>query len=451
MILGAFQLLNPNGTVGVSWRHPQNASLGYLTLDYWTSMARTLEAADFDFLFFADSYGWPADSHGETIAQGVIDATNVPLADPIVVAASAASATTRLGVVVTASTIVERAGALARRYATLDHLTGGRIGWNIVTGGHPVSAALMGEAPTPHHLRYAIADDHVTFCLKLWEGSWSDDALKEDKEGGVYADPAGVRVVEHQGEHLSARGLLSVPPSPQRSPLLVQAGSSGPGKALAAKFAEVVFLGAGDDIVKVKSHIADTRAHLAENGRGEEAVKFVVGVMVVLGADEAEAREKHAQMMTYATLEQAATNFAWLTGFDITAFPMDEPLPDLDTEMGKSLIDQLLHPGTGARRTPREVLTDYRDQGHFGLMLVGTGESVADALEDYMAKTGVDGFLVQPHIAPGTYDDIATYLSPVLRERGLIGAREGDTLRGRLFPESGDRLPDVHVGAGFRF
>jgi alkanesulfonate monooxygenase SsuD/methylene tetrahydromethanopterin reductase-like flavin-dependent oxidoreductase (luciferase family) len=231
----------------------------------------------------------------------------------------------------------------------------------------------------------------------------------------------------------------------------VQAGSSGPGKALAAKFAEVVFLGAGDDTVKVKSHIADTRAHLAENGRGKEAVKFVVGVMVVLGADEAEARGKHAQMMEYATLEQAATNFAWLTGFDITAFPMDEPLPDLDTEMGKSLIDQLLHPGTGARRTPREVLTDYRDQGHFGLMLVGTGESVADALEAYMAETDVSGFLVQPHIAPGTYDDIATYLSPVLRERGLIGDREGDTLRARLFPDGGDRLPDVHVGAGFRF
>jgi FMN-dependent oxidoreductase (nitrilotriacetate monooxygenase family) len=451
MILGAFQLLNPNGTVGVSWRHPENTSLNYLTLDYWSGIARQLEDAGFDFLFFADSYGWPADSTGKTIAQGVRDATNVPLADPIVVAATAAAATRKLGIVVTASTLVERPGALARRFATLDHLTGGRIGWNIVTGGHDVSAALMGEAQTPHDQRYAIADDHVTICLKLWEGSWSASALKEDKAAGVYADPDGVRVVEHDGQYLRSRGLLSVPPSPQRSPLLVQAGTSAPGKELAARYAEMVFIGSSDDVPKVASHIADIRRLADENGRGAEAVKFVVGVMTVLGADMAEAQQKHAQMMEYATLEQAATNFAWLTGFDITAFPMDEPLPDLETQMGQSLLEQLLNPGSGSRRTPREILTDYRDQGHFGLMLVGTGESVADELEEYMAASGVDGFLIQPHIVPGSYDDISHYLTPVLRERGLLGERAGETMRGRLFPETGDLLPEQHVGAGYRF
>jgi FMN-dependent oxidoreductase (nitrilotriacetate monooxygenase family) len=451
MLLGAFQLLNPNGTVGVSWRHPENTSLAYLTIDYWTGIAQSLEASGFDFLFFADSYGYPTTADGSTIAQGLIDATNVPLADPITVVSAVAAATDSLGIIVTSSTTIERPAALARRYGTLDHLTDGRIGWNIVTGGHESSAALMGEAQTPHDMRYAIADDHVAICLKLWEGSWADDALVADKEGGVYADPTKVRQISHEGEHLSAKGLFGVPPSPQRTPLLVQAGSSPAGKELAAKYAEIVFIGGGDDVEKVKSHIADIRAKLVANGRGADAIKFVVGVSVLLGADQAEAERKRAQMLEFATLEQAATNFTWLTGFDIAAYPMDEPLPDLESEQGQSLIEALLNPGTGPRKTPRQIITDYRDKGHFGQMYVGTGEQVATALEAYQAATGLDGFLIQPHITPGTYQDIADYLAPVLRERGLIGTAEGDTLRARIFPATGDRLPAPHVADTYRF
>jgi FMN-dependent oxidoreductase (nitrilotriacetate monooxygenase family) len=450
VILGAFQLMNPNGTVGVSWRHPGNTSLDYLTIDYWTGIARTLEAAGFDFLFFADSYGYPTSADGSTIPQGIVDATNVPLADPITVVSAVAAVTRELGIVVTSSTLVERPAALARRYGTLDHLTRGRIGWNIVTGGHESSAALMGEDRTAHDTRYAIADDHVAICLKLWEGSWADDALREDKAGGVYADPDRVRQITHEGAHLRAQGLLGVPPGPQRSPLLVQAGTSGPGKDLAAKYAEVVFIGGGDDTAKVRSHVEDIRERLVRNGRGADAVKFVVGVNVVLGADLAEAEAKRADMLEFATLEQAATNFTWLTGFDITAYPMDEPLPDLHTEMGQSLLEALLNPGTGERRTPRQIITDYRDKGHFGLLYVGTGEDVADRLEAYLEATGIDGFLIQPHITPGTYDDIAQHLMPVLRKRGLVGSA-GRTLRGRLFPETGDRLPDAHIAADYRF
>ena len=451
IILGAFQTMNPNGTVGVSWRHPENTSLGYLTIDYWTRLARQLEAGGFDFLFFADSYGYPTDAAGETIAQGLIDATNIPMADPITLVSAVAAATTSLGIVVTSSTQVERAPAVARRYGTLDHLTRGRIGWNVVTGAaQAASAALFGEPMMPHDERYAQAEDHVSICLKLWEGSWAADALVADKERGVYADPSKVRQIEHIGRHLSARGVYGIPPGPQRSPLILQAGTSGAGKAFAAKYAEMVFIGGGDT-EKIKEQIADIRRLLEGNGRGRDAIKFVVGAHFVVGMDADDAGRKRAEMLELATIEQAATTYTWLTGIDLTAFPQDQPLPDLHTEMGQSALDRYLDPSTGVRKTPRQILEEFRDNGINGTVFVGDAVTVADAVEQFLAYVDAEGFLVQPHITPGTYDDFIGLLVPELRRRGLLeGPRAATTLRARLFPESGDHLPADHVGSTFR-
>jgi FMN-dependent oxidoreductase (nitrilotriacetate monooxygenase family) len=452
IILGAFQTMNPNGTLGVSWRHPENTSLGYLSIDYWTRMARQLEAGGFDFLFFADSYGYPTDSSGDTIPRGLVDATNVPMADPITVVSAIAAATERLGVVVTSSTQVERAPAVARRYGTLDHLTGGRIGWNIVTGAAQASsAALFGEPMMPHDERYAQAEDHVAICLKLWEGSWADDALVADARAGVYADPNRIRQIEHDGRYLKAKGLYGVPPGPQRSPLILQAGTSGAGQEFAATYAEVVFIGGGET-EKVKSQIADIRARVVAHGRGADAVKFVVGAHFILGEDAGDAARKRATMLEFSTLEQAATTYAWLTGIDLTAFDQDEPLPDLHTEMGQSALDRYLNPATGIRMTPREVLEEFRDNGINGTVFVGNGATVADEVEAFLKYTEADGFLVQPHITPGTYDDFIGFLVPELVARGLVEPKaEGGTLRSRLFPAGGDHLPATHIGSTYRF
>jgi FMN-dependent oxidoreductase (nitrilotriacetate monooxygenase family) len=451
IILGAFQTMNPNGTVGVSWRHPDNTSLNYLTIDYWTRMAKQLEAGGFDFLFFADSYGYPTDASGTTIAQGVIDATNIPLADPITLVSAVAAATETLGIVVTSSTQVERAPAVARRYGTLDHLTNGRIGWNVVTGAaQAASAALFGEPLMPHDERYAQAEDHVSICLKLWEGSWAPGALVADKARGVYADPSKVHQIEHVGKYLSAKGVYGVPPGPQRSPLILQAGTSGAGQEFAATYAEMVFIGGGDT-EKIKQQIADIRARLVANGRGRNAIKFVVGAHFLVGTDLADAARKRSQMLELATLEQAATTYTWLTGIDLTAFPQDEPLPDLHTELGQSALDRYLNPVTGVRKTPREILEEFRDNGINGTVFEGDAVTVADAVEVFLDHVDADGFLVQPHITPGTYDDFIGLLIPELRRRGLVGEpRGGGTLRARLFPESGDFLPDNHIGSSFR-
>jgi len=450
MILGAFQTMNPNGTIGVSWRDPDNTSLDFLSIGYWTRLAQQLEDGGFDFLFFADSYGYPTSSDGEVLERALVDATNIPMADPITLVAAIAAATSKLGIVVTSSTQVERAPAVARRYGTLDHLTDGRVGWNIVTGAAQASsAALFGETMMLHDQRYIQADDHVSICLKLWEGSWAPDALVADKASGVYARPGAVRQIEHRGVHLSAKGVYGVPPGPQRTPFLLQAGTSKAGMDFAARYAEMVFIGGGDKDV-ITGQIADLRDRLPAAGRPRDAIKFVVGAHFIVGADAAGAARQRAKTLEFATLEQAATTYTWLTGIDLTAFPQDEPLPDLHTEMGQSSVDRYMNPATGVRKTPREVLTEFRDNGINGTVFVGDAATVADEMEAYLVDVDAEGFLVQPNTTPGTYDDFIGHLVPELRRRGHLSEAPAGTLRSRIFPEGGDHLPDSHVGTTFR-
>jgi FMN-dependent oxidoreductase (nitrilotriacetate monooxygenase family) len=450
IILGAFQTMNPNGTIGASWRHPDSDSLRYLDTDYWVEMAQQFEAGGFDFLFFADSYGYPT-VDGQTMPQALTDGMYVPMADPITLVSAMAAATDRLGFVVTSSTTVERPAAVARRYGTLDHLTKGRIGWNVVTGAaQGSSAALFGEPMMPHDDRYAQAEDHVTICLKLWEGSWADDALVEDRERGVYAASDRVHQIEHEGRFLSAKGVYGLPPSPQRSPLIVQAGTSASGRDFAARYAELVFIGGAESSLIAKQ-IADIRRRVLAAGRPEDAVRFVVGAHFVVADDDDAAAAKREDMLRYATLENAATTYAWVTGIDLTRFELDAPMPDLSTEMGQSSVDRFMHPESGERKTVREVLTEFRDNGINGTVFVGAPESVADNVESFLAETGADGFLVQPHITPTTNTDFIEFLVPELRRRGLVEpAQATSTLRRALHPAGSDHLPASHLGAAFR-
>jgi FMN-dependent oxidoreductase (nitrilotriacetate monooxygenase family) len=451
LIIGAFQLLNPNGTVGSSWRAPGNTSLDYLSLAHWTRLAKQLEAGGFDFLFFADSYGYPTVGD-EVIPTSLTDAMYVPMGDPITLVSALAAATERLGFVVTSSTTVEKPAAVARRYGTLDHFTEGRIGWNIVTGAAQASAAdLFGETMMKHDSRYAQAEDHVSICLKLWEGSWADDALKQDKQARVYADPAGVRMISHEGEHLSAKGIYNLPPSPQRTPLLLQAGTSVAGREFAAQYAEVVFLG-GSEPSQIAGQIADIRSRAAAHGRSRDAVRFVVGAHFLAAATTAEALRKRDEMLALATLEQAATTYAWVTGIDLTRFELDQPMPDLHTEQGQTSVDRFMDPETSMRKTVRQVLEEYRANGLNGTMFVGDAPTIAAEVARFIETTDADGFLVQPHLTPDTYDDFIEFVVPALRAEGLLAdSRPGETMRARLFPGGDDRLPVEHPGAAHRF
>jgi FMN-dependent oxidoreductase (nitrilotriacetate monooxygenase family) len=415
------------------WTHPRDRSVEYTTLDHWMGLARTLERGLFDGLFLADVVG-VYDVLGGSPDAAIRNAVQIPLLDPMLLVPAMAAATSHLGFGVTCNLSYEAPPLFARRMATLDHLTGGRIGWNIVTGAAQASSArLFGEQMLPHDVRYDMAEDHVGLALSLWEDSWEDDALRQDK-GGVYADAAKVHEIEHEGPYFRASGLLSVPPSPQRTPLLFQAGTSGRGRDFAATYAEAVFL-AGGDPDHVAANIADIRRRAVERGRGPDAIRFLVGAMFVTAPTQAQAQAERRRMLELSTLENAAASYAFFTGMDLLSMDLDGPLR-----------------GSTQVATVRQVLEDHRTNGVNGTVFVGDPEQVADQAEAFVARTGADGFLIQPYVTPGTYDAFIDLVLPVLRARGLARSAppSAGTLRARLFGEGHDRLPDTHVGAARR-
>ncbi|WP_159500252.1 NtaA/DmoA family FMN-dependent monooxygenase [Microbacterium sp. 18062] len=453
LTLGIFQSLTPNGMIGASWRFPENESLDFLDLDYWIRLSKKIDKAGFDFLFLADTYGYPM-IDGEVLDAAVRNAFNIPVADPFAIVSAVAAATERLSVVATASTTVERPPALARRLATLDHLTGGRLGWNVVTGVSQIASAnLFGESALSSDERYDRAEEYIDICLGLWEGSWEDDALLEDRENGIYADPAKLRQVSYEGKHFSSRGILNVPPSPQRTPLIVQAGTSGRGKDFAARNAEVVFIGGGSP-AQMAANIADVRDRAVSFGRERDSIKFLIGSMFVVGKTEQEAQEKRQAQLAFATTEQAAVTYAYVTGLDLTTMDPDLPLGGSSGEVktveaeGKSSVNRYAGKSAPAPAV-KDILEDLRVNGLNGSVFVGDPASIADQVEEFIAQTDADGFLIQSHITPSTYDDFIDLLLPVFRERGMFSTDpSGPTLRERIFG-AGPGLPENHRGTDF--
>ncbi|WP_158507221.1 NtaA/DmoA family FMN-dependent monooxygenase [Subtercola sp. Z020] len=449
LILGIFQYISPNGTVGSAWQHPDDTSADFLSIDHWTELAQKFDAAGLDFLFLADSYGFPA-LDGELLDAAVREGRGVPQGDPMPIVTAMAAVTDKLGFILTTSTTVEQPAANARRFATLDHFTKGRIGWNIVTGSSgATAAALMGRDLISHDTRYDMADDYVDVCLKLWEGSWADDALRLDKENGVYADPAGVRMIHHEGPYFRAHGILNLPPSPQRTPLLVQAGASGRGREFAGRNAEAVFVAGGVPSV-VAANVAGVRASAVAAGRAADSVKLLVGALFITAPTHDEAVAKHTEMLAMSTPEGAAAIYAGNTGIDLLALDPDKPLAQTSTEMGQSNVERYLAKDGTPAPLVRDILENFRTTGINGSVFVGTPEEVVDQVEEFVRATDVDGFLIQPHLTPGTYDDLIELVLPVLKSRGLMTAeRHGSTLREQLFGEGAARLPASHRGQAF--
>ncbi len=452
LIFGALQHLAPAGMTVGSWRHPDNQAVDYLSFDHWMRLGRQLEHAGFDFLFLADSFTYPV-RNGAPSAQAMRDAIQFPFADPFMVAPAVAAATSRLGIAVTASTMAERPVPLARRLATLDNASGGRVGWNIVTGaGQSVFARLFGEeGMTRHDKRYEIAEDFTEATLELWEGTWSETATVGDKDSGAFVDPSEVREITHEGPYFRTEGLLTVPPSAQRTPVLFQAGTSASGKRFAAKFAEAVFV-TGGNRAKTAQDIRDVR-RLAETefGRDPESIVFLSGAMFVTGETDEAAAAKRDEMLALATLAGSAEEYRYYTGIDLTELDPDKPLPPRTSEEGQTSVDryiQLENPPT-----VREILDSFRRDGVNGLTFVGSGTTVADGVEQFVAETGVDGFLMEPYLTPGSYDDFIAHIRPELIQRGLWSASDcaPTTLRQQLFADSSGHLPVSHPGAEYRF
>lgn len=427
MRLGAF--LYPGGHHVAAWRHPSSQADAGINAAHYRQIARTAEAAKFDLIFLAD---------GVSIRGDDLDALSrtairyVGQFEPLTLLSHLSAVTERIGLVATASTTYNEPFHIARKFASLDHLSGGRAGWNLVTSADPREAwNFSRESHLAHPNRYARAEEFIDVVRGLWD-SYADDAFVRDRETGRFFDPGKLHVLAHEGEHFSVRGPLNVPRPPQGHPVVVQAGSSEAGKALAARTAEVIFT-AQATLSDAKTFYADVKGRMARHGREPDTLKIMPGAFPVVGRTEGEAQDKYGALQELIHPVVGRSLLEQLAGLDLTGLSDDVPVPEAPgTEGGKSRQDLLV---TLARRdglTIRELyLRIAGARGHW--TLVGTPAQIADALQERFEADGADGFNIMPPTLPGGLNDFATLVIPELQRRGLFRTEyEGRTLRENL-------------------
>ncbi|WP_322046415.1 LLM class flavin-dependent oxidoreductase [Paraburkholderia sp. J67] len=426
------------------WTHPRDRSADYRTIAYWTDLARTLERGLFDGLFLADIVG-VYDVYQRNVDVTLRESIQLPVNDPTLLVPAMAAVTQHLGFGVTVNLTYEAPYLLARRFSTLDHLTQGRIGWNIVTGYLDSAARAMGVSEQlPHDERYERADEYLDVLYKLWEGSWEADAVRRDKAARVYADPAKVHRVQHAGRYYNVDGYHLAEPSPQRTPVLFQAGSSGRGQRFAARHAECVFISPPNRAVG-RETVRALREQLVRAGRRPDDVKVFVGAAVVPGATEREAREKYADYRQYVSREAGLAHFAASTGIDYAQYDLDEPV---DYTPGNA-IESATRTAKQHGWTRRSLLEMFELGGRYPA-IVGSAAQVADELQAWVDEADVDGFNLSRTVVPESYEDFVDLIVPELQNRGIYKTSyEEGSLRHKLFG-AGDTLPERHAGASFR-
>ena len=426
------------------WTHPRDRSTDYHTIEYWTDMARTLERGLFDGLFIADILG-VYDVHQGNIDLTLRESVQLPVNDPMLLVSAMAAVTRHLGFGVTVNPLSEHPYLLARRFSTLDQLTRGRLGWNIVTGYLDSAARAIGQSrQLRHDERYERADECLDVLYQLLEGSWEDDAVRRDKAARVFADPAKVHQVRHHGRYYDVEGYHLCEPSPQRTPVLFQAGTSGRGQVFAARHAEAVFIG-GNDKAVVRETVRQLREQAVQAGRRPDDIKIVLGVTVVPAATGQEARDKHDDYARHASPEAGLAHFSASLGIDLSRYGLDEPIEPGQTHAIQSSLRALQQLGG----TRRKLLEHFRLGGRYPA-IVGDGRQVADELQSWVDETGIDGFNVTRTVVPESFEDFVDFVVPELQNRGLhkTAYAEG-SLRHKLFGQ-GDRLPARHAAAQFR-
>jgi FMN-dependent oxidoreductase (nitrilotriacetate monooxygenase family) len=442
LLLGAFEINQVNLTSQGLWAHPEQSTYRYKELSYWTDLARLLERGFFDFLFLADSYGYPL-LKGETPDVTFEQAVEIPKNDPMLLIPALSAATSDLNFVVTSSTSFEHPYANARRFATLDHLTQGRIAWNVVTTSSAVVSDLFGTTQAPHDQRYAIAQDFLDLSYKLFEGSWEDGSILVDKGARLYADPRRVHPVAHDGPYFKSHGYFNSEPSPQRTPVLAQAGASSTGRAFAAANAELVLV-QGKDARMLRDQVDDLRRLVIEAGREAGSVKAVSGLSVVVAPSRTQAEERLDEYLSWIDADAARAYYAMMTGVDLAALDPNASFSTVRTEGGRTQVERY------KETTVREGAADFIRRGMRELIVVGTPAQVVEEVAAVAAETGLDGFNFTPFLSPGCYRDMADLVIPELQRVGLVRTRrQAGTFRQRLFG-AGDRLPHCHPAARHR-
>ncbi|CAK7242277.1 MAG: hypothetical protein STHCBS139747_003764 [Sporothrix thermara] len=439
------------------WRDPDDKGTTKDTLEYWINLAKLAERGKISFIFLADSYN-THDIYGGSYEPMLRCAAHVATLDPFMAVSAMAAVTKNVGFGLTASTSYVTPYILARNLSSLDHLTGGRVAWNIVTSWSKSAAQALGhENVVPHDQRYAMAEEYMDLMYKFWEQSWAPDSVIWDREARVGFDPAKIKKIEHHGKHLQAATLGPLHPSPQRTPVLFQAGTSKAGKAFASKHAEAIYVG-GLVPAQTKGAIADIRAAAAALGRDPTSLKFFVGISCILGRTKEEAEAKYERAKGNADIIGGLAQFSGYTAIDLSRFPLDDVF-ELKGAPGDETVHTFLEnfnkaTGNSEPWTPRR-LGEKMALGGFHPLPVGTPEMVADVFEHWIDEADVDGFNIAYINTPGTQEDIVDLLVPELMKRGLMWEDypvEGGSLRENLTGVKGAKgLPADHYGSKFKY
>ena len=426
------------------WTHPQDNSTEYKTLEYWTELAQLLERGLFDGLFIADIVG-VYDVYQGSVDVPLKESIQLPVNDPLLLVSAMAAVTRHLGFGLTANLTYEPPYLFARRLSTLDHLSRGRVGWNIVTGYLDSAAKAMGLGEqVEHDRRYDQADEYLHVLYKLWEGSWENDAVINDREQRIYAQPDKVHKVVHHGEFYQVEGYHLCEPSPQRTPVLFQAGSSERGLQFAGQHAECVFI-SGQNKASTKAQVDKVRASAVAAGRNPDDIKVFMGLNVIVGDTEDAAWAKHAEYLSYASAEAGVAHFSASTGIDFAQYELDEPIQYVKSNAIQSATQHLKNNDW----TRRKLLDQHALGGRY-FTVVGAPEQVADELESWIAETGLDGFNLTRIVTPQSYIDFIDQVIPELQRRGSYKTEyDSGTLRQKLFHQ-GAQLPARHTGSTYR-
>lgn len=440
----AFQINAANHQSPGLWRHPRDQGANYTSMAHWIALAQLAERGLFDAIFIADVLG-VYDVYQGNVDAALKHAIQVPLNDPMALVPVMASATKHLGFGVTCSLTYEHPYSFARRMSTLDHLTNGRVAWNIVTGYLDSAARNLGlSQQLSHDERYDLADEYLDVVYKLWEKSWEDDAVQRDKVSGVFTDPSRVHPINHQGKYFKVPGFHLCEPSPQRTPLLFQAGTSKRGTAFAARHAECTFV-SGPSKKLVKKYVDDTRQAMRAAGRDPNDVLVYSQALIITAPTSEEAQAKYEDYCRYIDIEASLTLLSGWTGVDFSAFPLDATIEYIESDAGRTALASFSAADPDKKWTVRAA-AEFVGLGGRGPVLIGNPTEIADQLEQWMDETDIDGFNLAYAIAHETVQDVVDLIVPELQMRGRYQtAYTEGSLRHQLF-KRGARLPEDHVG-----
>lgn len=427
------------------WRNPADRTAhGYKDLTFWLDLVQTLERGCFDSLFFADVHG-VYDVYQNSADAGIRYAVQFPGNDPTLLLPALAQATRHLGFVVTYSTTYYPPFHTAKLFSSLDHFTNGRIGWNIVTSYLPSAYKNGMGHPLPHDERYDRADEYMDVLYKLWEQSWEEDAVVRDVSRNTFADPTKVHRIDHQGTYFQVQGPHMCEPSPQRTPVLLQAGQSRRGTQFGVTHAEALFV-SYPNTETARRNTTRIREAVAAQGRNPQHVKLLTEVAVIVGETEREARSKEQQLRSYATAAGAFALYGGWTGVDLAQLQEDDVLDNAPSEGIQNVARWF------AKQDPTRVWTlaevgEAMKLAGTAVILVGTPPQIADELERWVEEGGVDGFNLVPIIQPGSHSEFVDLVVPELQRRGRMRTTyDGTTLREHLFGAGHSRLMSDHVG-----